>query len=325
MIASISGACHPQFNILLSYTERIGIGAANTLTDTFFCQKGCDYMAIIKAEKNNNYTVMSNYHLRDKNLTLKAKGLLSVILSLPEKWDYSIAGLVAICKESETAVKSSMKELKDNGYMIISKERGNNGQFEYVYTFYEKPHIEKPEVENPPMENPPVEKPEVENQGQLNTNKLNTKELNTDKLNKENESNESSTIRHSCTSATHTPSQGNNKHYVNNKAVYGRYNHVLLSDNEFNELNNLYGSEMTSKAIKHLDEYIESKNYQDNNHFLCIKRWVIYAVKEREKKENKMKGTQQKPYQAGMKRNYTEQQFADMERRLLENNRKEIS
>ena len=131
----------------------------------------------------------------------------------------------------------------------------------------------------------------------------------------------------SCTSATHTPSQGNNNQ-VNNKVLYGLYNHVLLSDKEFNELNNLYGSEMTSKAIKHLDEYIESKNYQDNNHFLCIKRWVISAVKEREYKENKLKGSQQKPknqQQVGMKRNYTEQQFADMERQLLESNRKEIS
>ena len=128
-------------------------------------------MAIIRANKTSDYTVMSNRHLRDKNLSLKAKGLLSVVLALPENWDYSISGLVAICKESETAVKSSIKELKDNGYMVVSKERGNNGQFEYVYTF-----LEIPEVENP----------EVENVGQLNTKESITEELNTKVLNTEN-------------------------------------------------------------------------------------------------------------------------------------------
>lgn len=65
---------------------------------------------------------MSNTHLRDKNLSLKAKGLLSVMLSLPDNWDYSIAGLVAICKENETAVKSALSELKDNNYVVVTKE-----------------------------------------------------------------------------------------------------------------------------------------------------------------------------------------------------------
>ena len=72
---------------------------------------------VFKIEKNKNYTVMSNYHLRDKNLSLKAKGLLSFMLSLPEDWDYSINGLVSICKEEETAIKSALKELKINKYL----------------------------------------------------------------------------------------------------------------------------------------------------------------------------------------------------------------
>lgn len=76
-------------------------------------------MATIRVHKTKNYTVMSNTHLRDKNLSLKAKGLLSVMLSLPDNWDYSIAGLVAICKENETAVKSALSELKDNNYVML--------------------------------------------------------------------------------------------------------------------------------------------------------------------------------------------------------------
>ena len=66
-----------------------------------------------KIEKNKNYTIMSNYHLRDKNLSLKAKGLLSFMLSLPENWDYSLSGLIAVCKEQESSIKSTLKELKE--------------------------------------------------------------------------------------------------------------------------------------------------------------------------------------------------------------------
>ena len=86
-------------------------------------------MPVIRANRNENYTVMSNVHLKDKRMTLKAKGLLSVVLSLPPDWDYSFAGLVAICKESETAMKSAIKELKEFGYLTITKERDEKGHF----------------------------------------------------------------------------------------------------------------------------------------------------------------------------------------------------
>ena len=79
-------------------------------------------MSVIRVFKDKNYTVMSNIHLRDKNLSLKAKGLLSLMLSLPDDWSYSLAGLCAICKESETAVKSSLNELKTNGYVFVNRE-----------------------------------------------------------------------------------------------------------------------------------------------------------------------------------------------------------
>ena len=147
-------------------------------------------MGVIRVNKNKDYTTMSNYHLRDKNLSLKAKGLLSVMLSLPEDWDYSIAGLVAICKESESAVKNALGELKNFGYLEIVKLMPNeteSGRLEYLYNVYEKP-IEKQEGENQPLENQPVENQEVENQGQLITNKLNTKELITNNVLKERKS-----------------------------------------------------------------------------------------------------------------------------------------
>lgn len=143
-------------------------------------------MSTFRVNKNKNYTVMSNTHLRDMGLSLKAKGLLSVMLSLPETWDYSIAGLVAICKENETAVKSALKELKESGYLIITRIMPNetkSGRIEYIYDIYEEPQkqeSQKQEVEKQEVENLVVEIQAVEKQGQLNTNKESTDKLNTD-------------------------------------------------------------------------------------------------------------------------------------------------
>lgn len=132
-------------------------------------------MANFKVEKTKDYTIMSNYHLKEKNMSLKAKGLLSVMLSLPEDWDYSISGLVAISLENETSIKSALSELKQFGYLEVIKLMPNEsetGRIDYVYNIYEKPKQggKKQEVENLPLENQPLEILAVENQGQLNTN-----------------------------------------------------------------------------------------------------------------------------------------------------------
>lgn len=132
-------------------------------------------MAKFKVNKTKDYTIMSNYHLKEKNMSLKAKGLLSVMLSLPEDWDYSISGLVAISLENETAIKSALSELKQFGYLEVIKLMPNEsetGRIDYVYNIYEKPKQggKKQEVENLPLENQPLEILAVENQGQLNTN-----------------------------------------------------------------------------------------------------------------------------------------------------------
>ena len=139
-------------------------------------------MSVIRVHKSKNYTVMSNTHLRDKKLSLKAKGLLSVMLSLPDNWDYSIAGLVAISKENETAVKSALNELKDNNYVVVTKEnptKSNGGRIKYTYEVYEEPHKQRAEEQG--LENLGVERQQVEIHSQLNTNRLSTDELNTNK------------------------------------------------------------------------------------------------------------------------------------------------
>lgn len=141
-------------------------------------------MAVIRVNKTSDYTVMSNTHLREKEMSLKAKGLLSLMLSLPEEWDYSINGLCAICRENQTAIKSTLKELRQFGYLVITKRMPNEtetGRIEYEYSIYEKPQkqaIEKQEIENLPIENQGVE-----NQGQLSTDESITKKKKTKKIN----------------------------------------------------------------------------------------------------------------------------------------------
>ena len=149
-------------------------------------------MSVFRINKNSNYTVMSNYHFKEKDMSLKAKGLLSLMLSLPQDWNYSIAGLVQICKENESAIKTTLKELQEFGYLKITKlmpcKESGRARIEYIYDIFEQPQEdEKQEVENLPLENQAVE-----NQRQLNTNNkitnnISKKERNKDELEIEND------------------------------------------------------------------------------------------------------------------------------------------
>lgn len=132
---------------------------------------GGHFMAVFRVHKTKNYTLMSNHHLRDKDLSLKAKGLLSVMFSLPDSWNYSIPGLCAILKENETAVKSTIKELKATGYLIVDKKKPckeeGRSKFEYIYNIYETPQDVSDNNNNQEsffqgIENLPLETPEVE-------------------------------------------------------------------------------------------------------------------------------------------------------------------
>lgn len=143
-------------------------------------------MAVFRVNKTDDYTVMSNQHLKDGSLSLKAKGLLSLMLSLPDDWDYTIAGLCSICVENESAVKSTLKELKERGYLRIDKimpGKSASGRIEYVYNVFEqackKQEVEKQPLEKQGVEILPVEVQAVENPGQSNTKELNTNQSNT--------------------------------------------------------------------------------------------------------------------------------------------------
>lgn len=225
-------------------------------------------MAVFKVNANKNYTVMSNYHLQDKNLSLKAKGLLSYMLSLPSDWDYSVNGLVAKLKENKTAVQSALKELEDAYYLKRTKIKDEKGQFDYIYDIYEKPfmqmqYADSPVEEKPQTENLGMENPCMETMPQINTNKQITKEQNTNK-------------------------QSNNDIYIakGKKTAYGCYGRVKLTDAEYQRLVNEFGQDYIDRQIELLDEYVQSNN--NKNRYTDFNLVLRKAIREKwfEKKES---------------------------------------
>jgi hypothetical protein len=140
-------------------------------------------MAVFRVERTRDYTVMSNHHLKNKELTLKAKGLLSQMLSLPEDWDYTLSGLSAINRESKDAIRSAVNELEKAGYIRRRQTVDERGKFsgnEYVIYEQPQPLLDYPLSENTTTGNPSTEKPSPENPTQLSKDITSTKESNTD-------------------------------------------------------------------------------------------------------------------------------------------------
>ena len=153
-------------------------------------------MAVFRIEKTRDYTVMANHHLRNTKLSLKAKGLLSLMLSLPEDWDYTTKGLAKICKDGLDSICSTVNELEEHGYVIRERIRNAKGQLTDIqYTILEqpkppqpgqgKPKQENPVLDSPVLGTPKQEEPEQGNPAQLNTKKSSNQGLNTDLSNTE--------------------------------------------------------------------------------------------------------------------------------------------
>lgn len=133
-------------------------------------------MSVYRRHKRTDFSVIDNHVFKDKELTLKAKGLLTTILSLPEDWKYSIEGLTSLCADGTTSVTSALNELIDRGYIIRTQSVDESGRFNgYIYDIYEKP--QEPCSENPITDNAITENPTVSNTNISNTKVLNTKEL----------------------------------------------------------------------------------------------------------------------------------------------------
>ena len=150
-------------------------------------------MAVFRIEKNKGYTVMSNHHLRNRDLSLKAKGLLSMMLSLPDDWNYTTRGLAKICKEGVDAIGSALRELETTGYIVRHQLRDQQGRIsDTEYVIYEEPHPQQPDMpepdtgspdtEKPYMDNPDTEKPVELNKEKSSTQKQNTQGASTDSI-----------------------------------------------------------------------------------------------------------------------------------------------
>ena len=166
-------------------------------------------MAVFRVERNKGYTVMSNHHLRNKELSLKAKGLLSQMLSLPEDWDYTLAGLSHINRESIDAIRTAVWELEKAGYITRRQGRDAKGKMAAIeYTIYEQP--QPPLLENPMLENPTTDNPILENSTTDNPTTENPMQLNKDiqrtDLPKKDKSNTDLSITHSIPILSPNPS-----------------------------------------------------------------------------------------------------------------------
>ena len=208
-------------------------------------------MPVFRVEKNNNYTTMCNYHLRDQNLSLKAKGLLSMCLSLSDSWDYSINGLVVISKEGRDAILSTVRELEIRGYIVRGRTRDEQGRLRGAsYTIYEMPQApmtdnpmqEIPTQEMPTQEEPIQEKPAQENPLQLSTDLLSTETINKRQIKEQ---------RHR----------------------YGEYANVLLSDAELEKLKTEFPKDYRER-IERLSGYIASTGKSYKNHLATIRNWA---------------------------------------------------
>ena len=142
-------------------------------------------MAVFRIERTRDYTVMSNHHLRDKALSLKYKGLLSMMLSLPEDWNYTTRGLAKICKEGVDAIGGALRELEAAGYIVRHQMRDRQGRIsDTEYVIYEQPQPKapdtpQPDTASPDTENPYLDSPDTEKPAELNIEKSKTQKSNT--------------------------------------------------------------------------------------------------------------------------------------------------
>ncbi len=248
-------------------------------------------MPVFRVQKNRSYTTMSNIHLRDKTLSLKAKGLLSQMLSLPDNWIYSISGLASINRESRDSIRTAITELEKCGYIVRRRIRGENGKLgEMEYIVYERPVsgdpiLEEPEEEKPVQEKPMLENPTLVNPTQAkptqvkpaqekpaldNAAQINTKQTKTEKTNKDPSSKEVSgrdPVRQNDQSQEGRSFSDNAKH------SYGEFLNVRLSDTDMEKLKKRFPDDFKIR-IQRLSEYMESTGKTYRNHYLTICQWA---------------------------------------------------
>ena len=224
-------------------------------------KKGVFVMAVFRVEKTKDFTVMCNHHLRNVKLSLKAKGLLSLMLSLPEDWDYTTKGLACICKDGVDSIASALKELEQHGYLTRQRVRFENGRLgDIEYTIHEKPvsqetagdspKREKPKLENPRQVKPGQAKPEQGKPGQENPAQLNTDPLNTDRLN---------TYQSTCPAGPEAAGRQDGLDGMDRAGLVDAYREIIKENIEYDFMVPEYGKERLDETVELMLEVVLSK------------------------------------------------------------------
>jgi len=221
-------------------------------------------MAVFRVEKTKDFTIMSNHHLRNAELSLKAKGLLSLMLSLPEDWDYTTKGLAHICKDGVDSITTALKELERSGYLTRQRIRYENGQLgDIEYTIHEKPVTEEPEAVSPKRENPRQVKPKQakpeqaepvqENPAQLNTNQSRTQKQKT------NGSITYPSIYPQMSEVASPAERTDGMDRMDRMDLIGAYREIVKDNIEYEILTERYGKERMDETVELMLEVILSK------------------------------------------------------------------
>ena len=212
-------------------------------------------MAVVRVNKTSDFTVMSNTHFKEREMSLKAKGLLSLMLSLPDEWDYSVRGLVTLSKDGIGSVMSALNELEELGYLNRTRAHDEKGRFAgYDYDIYETPYSENPYTEKPNTDKPNTEKPYTENQPQLNTNTLTPKEIKKECIKYEEEK--------------AAPDYGNEDDIL--LPIKGN---LMMSENQIADLLDKMGLEAFDEYLARLSGYVEKTGHPIKSHYATMLKW----------------------------------------------------
>lgn len=213
-------------------------------------------MAVFRVERNKGYTVMSNYHLKDRGLTLKSKGLLSMMLSLPDEWNYTTRGLAAICREGVDSIGAALRELEKAGYIVRNQLRDEKGRItDTEYVIYEQPHTSSPDTAYPDTENPYLDKPDMDtpDTGGPHTEKplqLNTNRSKTDSSNTQKSNTDGSTIHPSINPAGAEPEAPERKNGMDGMDTMAAYRRLIKGNIEYDCLCGQYGRERLDEILE---------------------------------------------------------------------------
>ena len=228
-------------------------------------------MAVLRKAHKSNFTVIDNQVFKS-NLSLKARGLLSTMLSLPDNWNFSTAGLTSILpSDGESIIRSAIKELEANGYLTRERIRDDKGKItDWLWTFSDYPqdenphvenqHVDKPQLDNPHVENQHVDKPQLDNPHVENQAQLSTKQSNTDGESKKG----TSTDGYATAPAKAAPEK---------KGTYGLYGNVKLSDTDLSKLKAEFPADWQER-IDRLSTYMDGSGKSYKNHLVTIRNWA---------------------------------------------------